>query len=59
MEGRHVAAEDWLEANRRQVALLTEEPYRPHLSDQEADESRAGTFPPGDHDMVVVDQMRR
>ena len=38
--GAHVAAEDWLEANRREVAaLLTEEPDPSHLSDQEADES--------------------
>ena len=52
----HMAAEDWLAANRRQVAaLLTEEPDLAHLSDQEADESTQKYLSYYDHDLVVVD----
>jgi len=55
-EGGHIATEDWLEANRRQVAaLLTEETDTTHLSDQEADESTSRYLSYYDHDMVVVD----
>ena len=55
-EGTHVPAEDWFEANRRQVAaLLTEETNTAHLSDQEADESTSRYLSYYDHDMVVVD----
>lgn len=55
-QGAHIAAEDWLEANRRQVAaLLTEEPDASHLSDQEADESTSRYLSYYDHDMVVID----
>ena len=55
-DGRHVAAEEWLDANRRQVAaLLTEEPDLTHLSDQEAEESTSRYLSYYDHDMVVVD----
>jgi len=52
----HMAAEDWLEINRRQVAaLLTEERDITHLSDQEADESTSRCLSYYDHDLVVVD----
>jgi len=55
-DGHHVAAEDWLEANRRQVAaLLTEESEQDHLSGQESDESTSRYLSYYDHDMVVVD----
>ena len=52
----HVAAEDWLDANRRPVAaLLTEELDVSHLSDQEADDSTSRYLSYYDHDLVVVD----
>jgi len=55
-QGVHVAAEDWLEANRRPVAaLLAEEGDVAHLSDQEAEESTSRYLSYYDHDMVVVD----
>jgi hypothetical protein len=55
-DGKHVAAEDWLEANRRKVAaLITEENDVAHLSNQEADESTSRYLSYYDHDMVVVD----
>ncbi len=55
-EGKHVATEDWLDANRRQVAaLLTEEDEQDHLSGQESDESTSRYLSYYDHDMVVVD----
>ena len=55
-DGAHVATEDWLDANRRQVAaLLTEERDITHLSDQEAEESTSRYLSYYDHDMVVVD----
>ena len=54
--GAHVATEDWLDANRRQVAaLLTEERDISHLSEQEADETTSRYLSYYDHDMVVVD----
>ena len=54
--GNHIASEDWLEANRRQVAaLLTEEHDPSHLSYQEADESTSRSLSYYDHDMVVID----
>ena len=55
-DGKHVATEDWLDANRRQVAaLLTEEDEQDHLSGQESDESTSRYLSYYDHDMVVVD----
>jgi len=55
-DGQRVAAEDWLEANRRKVAaLITEENDVAHLSEQEADESTSRYLSYYDHDMVVVD----
>jgi hypothetical protein len=51
-----MAAEDWLDAHRREVAaLLTEERDTSHLSDQEADESTSRYLSYYDHDLVVVD----
>jgi hypothetical protein len=56
VDGQHVAAEDWLDANRRKVAaLITEENDIAHLSDQESDESTSRYLSYYDHDMVVVD----
>jgi hypothetical protein len=55
-DGKHINAEDWLEANRRQVAaLLTEERDVSHLSGQESDESTSRYLSYYDHDMVVID----
>jgi hypothetical protein len=55
-DGKHINAEDWLDANRRQVAaLLTEERDVSHLSGQEADESTSRYLSYYDHDMVVID----
>jgi hypothetical protein len=52
----HLAAEDWLEGHRREVAaLLTEERDITHLSDQETEESTSRYLSYYDHDMVVVD----
>jgi hypothetical protein len=52
----HVAAEDWLDQHRREIAaLLTEEHDVSHLSDQEADESTSRYLSYYDHDLVVVD----
>jgi hypothetical protein len=54
--GGHVSAEEWLRANRRQVAaLLTEETDQGHLSGQEAEESTSQHLSYYDHDLVVVD----
>jgi len=51
-----LAAEDWLDAHRRQVAaLLTEERDMKHLSDQESAESTSRYLSYYDNDMVVVD----
>jgi len=56
MDGKHVAAEDWLDAHRRTVAaILTEERDADHLSDQEADESTSRYLSYYDHDLVVID----
>ena len=55
-DGRRVTSEDWLDANRRQVAaLLVEESEPTHLSDQEADESTSRYLSYYDHDMTVID----
>ncbi|HWF19206.1 MAG TPA: hypothetical protein VG754_08060, partial [Verrucomicrobiae bacterium] len=51
-----LSAEDWLQANRREVAaLLTQEPDIDHLSRQEADESTGRYLSYYEHDLVVVD----
>jgi hypothetical protein len=55
-EGVDLSAEDWLQANRRDVAaLLTEERDPARLSDQEADESTGKYFSYYDRDLVVID----
>jgi hypothetical protein len=55
-EGGHLAAEDWMNGHRREIAaLLTEERDIGHLSDQEAEESTSRYLSYYDHDMVVVD----
>ena len=51
-----ISGEDWLNANRRDVAaLLTEESAPENLSDQEADESTGRYLSYYDQDLVVVD----
>jgi hypothetical protein len=56
VDGSHLGAEDWLAANRREVAsLLTEEHDADHLSKQESDESTGKYFSYYDHDLVVLD----
>jgi len=55
-DGVDIAAEDWLHANRRDVAaLLTEERDPLHLSDQEAEESTGKYFSYYERDLVVID----
>ena len=55
-DGSDVPAEDWLHANRRNVAaLLTEERDPGHLSDQEAEESTGKYFSYYERDLVVID----
>jgi hypothetical protein len=55
-DGSAVAAEDWLFANRRQVAaLLTEEANGSMLSEQEAEESTSRYLSYYKRDLVVVD----
>jgi len=55
-DGRQASAEDWLSANRREVAsLLTEEPDPTHLSAQESDESTTKYYSYYDRDLVVMD----
>jgi hypothetical protein len=55
-EGASVSAENWLKANRREVAaLLTQEPDIDHLSKQEADESTGRCLSYYEHDLVVID----
>lgn len=55
-DGKPRVAEEWLLANRRQVAaVLTEESDPDYLSDQEADESSAKYFSYSQTDLVVVD----
>lgn len=55
-EGAPLRAEDWLEAERREVAaLLTQEPDIDHLSTQEAVESTGRYLSYYEHDLVVMD----
>ena len=55
-DGTPVATEDWLYANRRQVAgVLTEEPNPSLLSEQEAEESTSRYLSYYKRDLVVVD----
>src|SRR6266446_3030403 len=55
-DGAALRAENWLRANRREVAsLLTQEPDIDHLSKQEADESTGRFLSYYEHDLVVVD----
>ena len=54
--GDGVCAEQWFEANRREIAsLLTEERDVARLSKQEADESSGKYFSYYDNDLVVID----
>jgi hypothetical protein len=56
VDGAPLSAENWLRANRREVAsLLTQEPDIDHLSNQEADESTVRHLSYYEHDLVVVD----
>jgi hypothetical protein len=56
MDGVPLNAEDWLPAQRREVAaLLTQEPDIDHLSAQEANESTGRYLSYYEHDLVVVD----
>src|SRR5581483_7921973 len=56
LDGSHLNAENWMNANRRAVAsLLTQEPDIDHLSRQEAEESTVRYLSYYDHDLVVVD----
>src|SRR5205814_528188 len=55
-DGEPLKAENWLRANRREVAsLLTQEPGIDHLSKQEADESTGRFLSYYEHDLVVID----
>jgi hypothetical protein len=55
-EGEALSAENWLRAQRREVAaLLTQEPDIDHLSTQEADESTVRHLSYYEDDLVVVD----
>lgn len=55
-DGSPLRAENWLKANRREVAaLLTQEPDIDHLSKQESDESTGRYLSYYEHDLVVVD----
>jgi hypothetical protein len=55
-DGEPLSAQNWLRANRRQVAsLLTQEPDIEHLSKQEADESTGRFLSYYEHDLVVID----
>jgi hypothetical protein len=55
-EGEALSAENWLKAQRREVAaLLTQEPDIDHLSTQEAEESTVRHLSYYEHDLVVVD----
>jgi hypothetical protein len=55
-DGAPLSAENWLLANRREVAsLLTQEPDIEHLSKQEADESTGRFLSYYERDLVVVD----
>jgi hypothetical protein len=56
VDGARQRAENWLKANRREVAsLLTQEPDIDHLSKQEADESTGRFLSYYEHDLVVID----
>lgn len=56
VEHSHISAEDWLAANRRNIAaLLTEEHDPAHLSLQETEESTGKYLSYYDHDLVVID----
>lgn len=56
VDGVSLNAEEWLHANRREVAaLLTQEPDIGHLSTQESDESTGRFLSYYEHDLVVVD----
>jgi hypothetical protein len=55
-DGVPLSAENWLRANRREVAsLLTQEPDIDHLSTQEADESTGRYLSYYEKDIVVMD----
>jgi hypothetical protein len=55
-DGESIRAEDWLHANRREIAsVLTEEPDPRRLSDQEADESSGRYLSYYDCDVTVMD----
>src|SRR5437867_3181985 len=55
-DGAALSAENWLRANRREVAaLLTQEPDIDHLSKQEADESTGRFLSYYERDVVVID----
>jgi hypothetical protein len=55
-DGQAVSAEEWLGANRREVAsLLTEEPDPTHLSHQESEESTTKYYSYYDRDIVDMD----
>jgi hypothetical protein len=54
--GGQPSTEEWLAANRREVAsLLTEEPDPTHLSEQESEESTQKSYSYYDRDLVVMD----
>lgn len=56
LDGANLSAEDWMHAQRREVAsLLTQEPDIDHLSKQEAEESTGRYLSYYEHDLVVVD----
>lgn len=55
-DGAALSAENWLRANRREVAaLLTQEPEIDHLSKQEADESTGRFLSYYERDVLVID----
>src|SRR5437899_2913389 len=55
-DGSGLSAQNWLSANRREVAsLLTQEPDIDHLSKQEADESTGRFLSYYENDLVVID----
>src|SRR5439155_8237377 len=55
-DGAALSAENWMRANRREVAsLLTQEPDIDHLSKQEAEESTGRSLSYYEHDVVVID----
>lgn len=55
-DGLPISAEEWMHANRRQIAaLLTEEPNPTDLSEQEAEESTSRYLSYYKRDLVVVD----